>query len=381
MKINILTNGFRSPTTRGWLHPIVKNKSRLFEMGIDISFHFKNSDKIKFCDLVIVESKFVQKKWNLSSGNHTKDNWIKNRSKIFEFLINLKTKDNKVFYYELGDSTYSWALDVLPYVDKLLKPFIFKDKNNYCVPLNGFNIMTDYYYKNGMIESEEFSSPKFLQEKDKNLLDKIQLGFNSTFADHSLNSNLWKYDYFSRFSRRFFKIYSTMLNNTKSSEYIDPESSRKQDLSCRISSDGYRSKGISFHRRETAKILSKYISTNKLSRKDYFYEMRNSKVIVSPFGWGEINVPRDYEVALSGSVLLKPDMSHVDTWPNIFNKDTVVQYKWDLSNLLELVDKILDNYDDYLPFAIRLQDQFKHYSLDKSGQERFCEYFVNMVRD
>ena len=109
--------------------------------------------------------------------------------------------------------------------------------------------------------------------------------------------------------------------------------------------------------------------------------MRNSKVIVSPFGWGEINVPRDYEVALSGSVLLKPDISHVDTWPNIFNKDTVVQYKWDLSNLLELVDKILDNYDDYLPFAIRLQDQFKHYSLDKSGQERFCEYFVNMVRD
>ena len=381
MKINILTNGFRSPTTRGWLHPLVKNKSRLFEMGIDISFHFKNSEKIKFCDLVIVESKFVIKKWNISSGNHTEDNWIKNRSKIFEFLINLKTKDNKVFYYELGDSTYSWALDVLPYVDKLLKPFIFKDKNNYCVPLNGFNIITDYYYKNGMIESEEFSSPKFLQEKDKNLLDKIQLGFNSAFADHSLNSNLWKYDYFSRLSRRFFKIYSKMLKNTKSSEYIDPESSRKQDLSCRILSDGYRSKGISFHRKETAKILSKYISTNKLSRKDYFYEMRNSKVIVSPFGWGEINVPRDYEVALSGSVLLKPDISHVDTWPNIFNKDTVVQYKWDLSNLLELVDKILDNYDDYLPFAIRLQDQFKHYSLDKSGQERFCEYFVNMVRN
>ena len=381
MKINILTNGFRSPTTRGWLHPLVKNKSRLFEMGIDISFHFKNSEKIKFCDLVIVESKFVIKKWNISSGNHAKDNWIINRSKIFEFLINLKTKDNKVFYYELGDSTYSWALDVLPYVDKLLKPFIFKDKNNYCVPLNGFNIITDYYYKNGMIESEEFSSPKFLQEKDKNLLDKIQLGFNSAFADHSLNSNLWKYDYFSRLSRRFFKIYSKMLKNTKSSEYIDPESSRKQDLSCRILSDGYRSKGISFHRKETAKILSKYISTNKLSRKDYFYEMRNSKVIVSPFGWGEINVPRDYEVALSGSVLLKPDMSHMDTWPNIFNKDTVVQYKWDLSNLLELVDKILDNYDDYLPFAIRLQDQFKHYSLDKSGQERFCEYFVNMVRN
>ena len=81
--------------------------------------------------------------------------------------------------------------------------------------------------------------------------------------------------------------------------------------------------------------------------------MSNSKIVVSPFGWGEINVPRDYEVALSGSVLLKPDISHLSTWPDIFNKDTVVQYNWDLSNLLELVEKILDNYDHYIEYAIR----------------------------
>ena len=119
MKINILTKGFLSPTSRGWLHPILNNKSTLFEMGLNINFYQKYSEKVKYCDLIIVESKFVRADWR------------KNKSKIFEFLSNLKTKNNKIFYYDLGDNTYSWGLETLPYVDKLLKPFIFKDKNNY----------------------------------------------------------------------------------------------------------------------------------------------------------------------------------------------------------------------------------------------------------
>ncbi|MDB3938714.1 hypothetical protein N9369_01195 [Candidatus Pelagibacter sp.] len=375
MKINILTKGFLSPTSRGWLHPLVKNKSMLLDMGINLNFYFKYSDEVRFCDVVIVESRFVYKDWRA------------NKSKIFELLTNLKTKNNKVFYYDLGDSTYSWALEALPYVDKLLKPFIFKDKNNYCVPLNGFTIITDYYYNKGMIGSYKPlphkdlpQSPIFLENKDKHLLEKIQLGYNSTFADNSSRSNLWKYSYYNRIARRFFKIYSSMLKTNKSFDYVNPEVLRSKDLSCRILLEGY-SNGIDFHRKETAKILSKYISTDKLSREDYFAEMQNSKVVVSPFGWGEINVPRDYEVALSGSVLLKPDISHIDTWPNIFNKDTVVQYKWDLSNLLELVEKIINNHDDYIDFAIRLQDQYKYYSFGRIGQEKFCEYFSNMIKN
>ena len=94
-----------------------------------------------------------------------------------------------MFYYDLGDSTYSWALEALPYVDKLLKPFIFKDKRNYCMPLNGFTIITDYYYKRGMIDRYEPlphkdlpSNPIYIKEKNTNFLDKIQVGYNSTFC-------------------------------------------------------------------------------------------------------------------------------------------------------------------------------------------------------
>ena len=95
MKINILTRGFLSPTSRGWLHPIVKNQSLLSETGTDINFHFKYTEEVKYCDVVIVESRFVYKDWRA------------NKTKIFELLTKLKTKTNKVFYYDLGDSTYS----------------------------------------------------------------------------------------------------------------------------------------------------------------------------------------------------------------------------------------------------------------------------------
>ena len=44
-----------------------------------------------------------------------------------------------------------------------------------------------------------------------------------------------------------------------------------------MSLHGY-SNGIEFHRKKTAKILSKYLLTNKLNRKDFFSEIRNSKI-------------------------------------------------------------------------------------------------------
>ena len=40
-------------------------------------------------------------------------------------------------------------------------------------------------------------------------------------------------------------------------------------------------------------------------------------------GEREINY-RDYESFLSGSVLIKPDMDHVDTWPNYYLKKSFI---------------------------------------------------------
>ncbi|MFN3576006.1 MAG: glycosyltransferase [Tabrizicola sp.] len=73
----------------------------------------------------------------------------------------------------------------------------------------------------------------------------------------------------------------------------------------------------------------------------FLSELRNSKVCLSPFGYGEV-CWRDYEAVISGAVLLKPDMSHVETDPDIFVPwETYVPLAWDMSDLSDVLRRLL----------------------------------------
>jgi SAM-dependent methyltransferase len=71
----------------------------------------------------------------------------------------------------------------------------------------------------------------------------------------------------------------------------------------------------------------------RVSQDEYYREMLRSRICVSPFGYGEI-CWRDFEAVLCGAVLVKPDMSHLETEPDIFRaNETYVPVKWDYSDL------------------------------------------------
>ena len=77
--------------------------------------------------------------------------------------------------------------------------------------------------------------------------------------------------------------------------------------------------------------------TDRVSQAAYYREMLSAKMSLSPFGFGEI-CWRDFESILCGSVLVKPDMSHVDTAPDLFVPgETYVPVAWDYSDLAEKV--------------------------------------------
>ena len=96
-------------------------------------------------------------------------------------------------------------------------------------------------------------------------------------------------------------------------------------------------------------------------RHDLFLrEMRAAKICFSPFGYGEV-CWRDYEAVMSGAVLLKQDMAHVETDPDIFVADeTYVPVAWDLSDFAEKVAWLRDDSDAREAIATaaftRLQD-------------------------
>ena len=81
----------------------------------------------------------------------------------------------------------------------------------------------------------------------------------------------------------------------------------------------------------------------RVSREEYFKELFNSKLCFSPFGYGEV-CWRDFEAMFTGSLLLKPDMSHLDCYPEVFLPyETYIPLAWDLSDFDEKVDHYLNH--------------------------------------
>mgnify|MGYP003110073079 CR=1 FL=1 len=138
------------------------------------------------------------------------------------------------------------------------------------------------------------------------------------------------------------------------------------------------------HRKELMETLGKKYNIaglqngERVSIEEYYGKMFNSKIIMAPLGYGEM-APRDVESAMFGSVLVKPDLSYIDTKPFIFeDNETYIAVKYDWSNLEEKLDYVLSNYKevrqtlvwnmrerykteyDYSKIALHLYDVFKN---------------------
>src|SRR5690606_34640674 len=73
--------------------------------------------------------------------------------------------------------------------------------------------------------------------------------------------------------------------------------------------------------------------SSRISQHEFLKEMRQSKLCWSPFGYGEL-CWRDLEAFMTGAVLIKPSMEHLDTFPDIYRAgETYLPVKWDFSDL------------------------------------------------
>jgi hypothetical protein len=79
---------------------------------------------------------------------------------------------------------------------------------------------------------------------------------------------------------------------------------------------------------------------------EYVDILRRSKMTLSPFGMGEVCF-RDFEIIQFGSIMIKPDMSNVITYPNIYIPyETYIPVKLDWSDLNEQIHYVLENYNE-----------------------------------
>lgn len=78
-----------------------------------------------------------------------------------------------------------------------------------------------------------------------------------------------------------------------------------------------------------------------VSRRVFAHELQRSKACFSPFGYGEL-CWRDIEAIAAGAVLIKPDMSHLRTEPDLYRDgETYIACRWDFADLSDKLNEIL----------------------------------------
>ena len=255
-------------------------------------------------------------------------NWDEKKSLETLSLLSEKTK---IFWFDQADSSGTFLGQVLPYVEKYLKAQILTDKSLYKKSFYADRIYTDYYHlQSGVTDNKNYEYKAVEKDSD---LEKIDISWNSSFMNHGY----WG-PYLSRILHympyRFLMHLSDVMGH--------PNSHRSMDLTCRMGMS-YTRDSVRYQREQISKILKDRLATNKLSRKQYFQEMKDSKICASAFGYGEITL-KDFESFLTGTALLKPNMDHMSTWPNLYEKDiTYISHSWDLEDLVDVIETYIQD--------------------------------------
>lgn len=97
------------------------------------------------------------------------------------------------------------------------------------------------------------------------------------------------------------------------------------------------------------------IPRQRVSQADYDRELRDARICVSPFGYGEL-CWRDFEAIMAGCLLVKPDMAHIRTAPDLFVAgETYVRVAWDYADLETACAPYLADEDARLAIVRRAQ--------------------------
>lgn len=228
----------------------------------------------------------------------------------------------------------------------LLKPTLYKNKNDY---LNKYVNGRSYW------GSGDYSIPNL------NLINKIKLsGFNwlSTIQPQWLNYN----------SNKQFDV-SAMFMYPHKDVY-------EHDLNQAVYYNKFRKNLID--NLDTKFNIAKLQNGIRLPIEEYYNRMLNSKIILAPFGFGEM-APRDLEAAMFGSILIKPDMSHLETIPNLYVPyETYIPCKHDFSDLNEKIDYVLSDFKNLQNFYV--ENMRKKY-IEIYDLNKFVLYFYDLFKN
>lgn len=338
MNIHILTNN-ADPCSRAFNCPLILAKDLLAEQQISTRFYFKKTGKLFQSDFLFINS------------NVFRPYWQKDKKVIFDTLEKARENGQKIIWFDTTDSTWCTQFEVLPYVDLFLKNQIFRDRKQYLKKYRTGRIFTDYFSE--LYQVEEYDFEYALPPEGE--LEKIDISWAPCFENYHES----RYSLSGKIKNLTRPLTANLLSEKFKIEFHAPAENRTMDISARFGL-GHSRKSVVAHRQAVKEVLERLdVDCSRIPLPEYFAELRNSRLSVSPYGVGEFCY-RDYESIACGATLVKPDMSHMSTWPNFYQEDkTYVPHKWDLSDLSEKIENLIGNPDQCRQIAENAQDLYK----------------------
>ena len=364
MRINILDLKPKHPllpVPADW-YPIYINKRLFYDKNVKFHFYSSLDPSITDCDCLFLSSRYF------SLQTKSPDNLQKALKQISWFR-----SKTKIIWFDFRDSTGNTQFEVLPYVHLYLKKQLLRDLKLYQQPLYGNRVYTDHIHKKfGVTDSYEEPCTTLNPEYENKLgiswnpgLLDFRGGVNSVLAFHLITDRL-----------------ESFSKNKHLIEWKNPISDRPHNMLALFSTN-YKRDTVAWQRRNIVNELrkiddGKIIFDKKVPLAEEISIRRQSKTILSLFGWGEI-CSRDFQAFIAGSCLIAADTTHLKTWP-ITHIPHITYYpiEWDLSDINKAYETLISNNNLRLSLAMTGQQKYKEvWSLE--GRHKFCNRLIKQI--
>lgn len=357
LRVLVVSPGFDSPNGRAFLFPLLAHESVLRAVDVEVTVVADPwSPNGAEADVIVVDSKRHRARWASDGGD------------VLRELAMLRQRCEALLWFDTSDSSGNVLPAVLPHVTGYYKSILLRDRSGYLRPMYGRRPHTDYYHRTFSVEDADLS-PWSEAVPERALLDRLAVSWSSALADYSLFGPARMAAY-GRVPRRVLLRYPGPL----APAFAD----RGVDVSCRMGTS-YSRATVAQQRRMVLDELGLTDGGRKLGRWRYFREMKDAKVVISPFGWGEITL-KDFEAFLCGSHLLKPAMGAFETYPDLFvSGETISTHRWDVTDIGDVLGRLLDAPDERTNIAAEAQERYLQHLHDPGGEEGFATRFRRIV--
>lgn len=351
MRVNILTQ--RSLTAHHYLHPLRVYRRAIEKLGFSLRFFYApNAKSLSNCDTLLILRRHVTP----------------------SLIEHWRPLVPRIVYFDLGDSTGLLKSRIMELVDVYAKPQVLRDRSLYLTDMYRRMLWPDFYNREYHIHDPDENMMRWPLPSESELA-KITLAWNYGMGD-------WKVDRESRVRRGLRICFPSQKPITKN---VVPQLIHKDiDITYRVGIHPVPT--IQHQRNEVRKRIESIAGTGRyrvafggrVSHAVYLNELRRAWIAPSPFGYGEI-CQRDFEAMRQGAILFKPNMEHLETYPDYYlNGETYIGFKWDFSDFEEKLLQILEDSSAYLRIIHAAHDFFFRMISEKNA-EMFAAHFASVI--